>query len=392
MKLSPPVFDASQSSPRRLRRLCLSRIGLILLSTGFSIGVIEVTLYLFPALLPLEVYKHSLGSPGVAHSYVGYLHRPHHTGTIAGSGFTSTFHTDGNGFRNVWPWPDQVEVVTVGDSLTFGYGVEDAEAWPAILAQALPHLRVVNLGLIGAGPQQYFRVYETFGKPLRPRLVVVGLFLHNDFGDANMFDAWLQAGAKGNYLVWREFDRRGWFKAMLKRHTSSYNLLAHTRNLYNNWRMSEPRILTLPSGEHLELRPNTFAVLTKNAYSDTPEFASALQALVRLQTLAREQGAYVLLVFQPAKEQIYLPLLGESVPDLDRDLRAALDAHDIPSLDLRPVFRQHAEAGEQLYFAADGHPNKQGYRLIAQEIIAHLATHAADYGLHGVVPLPPETK
>jgi hypothetical protein len=73
-------------------------------------------------------------------------------------------------------------------------------------------------------------------------------------------------------------------------------------------------------------------------------------------------------------------------------LRAALDARGIPLLDLAPVFRQHAEAGEQLYFTADGHPNEQGYRLIAQEIIAYLTSHAADYRFTDFVPLSQESK
>jgi hypothetical protein len=63
------------------------------------------------------------------------------------------------------------------------YGVEDSAAWPAILDRALPRLRVINLGLIGAGPQQYLRVYKTFGLQLRPRLLLVGLFVGNDFWD-----------------------------------------------------------------------------------------------------------------------------------------------------------------------------------------------------------------
>ena len=39
--------------------------------------------------------------------------------------------------------------------VTFGQGVNDEQAWPAILARAFPTSRIINLGLIGAGPQQY---------------------------------------------------------------------------------------------------------------------------------------------------------------------------------------------------------------------------------------------
>jgi lysophospholipase L1-like esterase len=86
-------------------------------------------------------------------------------------------------------------------------------------------------------------------------------------------------------------------------------------------------------------------------------------------------------IFQPGKEQIYLPLLGETVPDLNTALQAALAAQGIATLDLFPAFRQRAEAGEQLFFEMDGHPNQQGYRLIARELMTHLTTHATAYGL-----------
>ncbi|WP_179130874.1 hypothetical protein, partial [Candidatus Entotheonella palauensis] len=52
-----------------------------------------------------------------------------------------------------------------------------------------------------------------------------------------------------------------------------------------------------------------------------------------------------------------------------------------------PLFQQQAEAGKQLFFETDGHPNGAGYRLIAQAVLAHIKTHATAYGL----PLEPES-
>ena len=73
--------------------------------------------------------------------------------------------------------------------------------------KALPHNRLINLGLIGAGPQQYLRVYETFGTRLHPKVLLVGFFVRNDFSDADTFDGWLKSGAGGNYMVCRDSGR-----------------------------------------------------------------------------------------------------------------------------------------------------------------------------------------
>ena len=65
----------------------------------------------------------------------------------------------------------------------------------------------MNLGLVGASPEQYFRVYETFGARLQPKLLLVGVYVQNDFWDAGMFDLWLREGVGNNYMVWRNFGR-----------------------------------------------------------------------------------------------------------------------------------------------------------------------------------------
>jgi hypothetical protein len=78
-----------------------------------------------------------------------------------------------------------------------------------------------------------------------------------------------------------------------------------------------------------------------------------------------------------------MPLLGEAAPDPGRHLRAALDGLDIDYLDLGPPFRQRAAAGERFFFEADNHPNRRGYKLIAQEVLAYLKREAITYGLDG---------
>ena len=118
----------------------------------------EGLLRLVSDLLPAEVCSQLRNTPsrrGVSHPYIGYLHKPNNSLFIAGRDFGAVHHTDGHGFRNASPWPDRADVVVLGDSVTFGYGVEDDQAWPALLARDLQPGQAINLALIGAGPQQY---------------------------------------------------------------------------------------------------------------------------------------------------------------------------------------------------------------------------------------------
>jgi lysophospholipase L1-like esterase len=361
---------------------------LLLFTTVLCVIAAEAFFHLFPATLPMEVRQQLSTQQGIAHAYIGHLHTPHHMGVIAGRDFKAIHHTDGHGFRNPWPWPAQTEIVTLGDSLTFGYGVDDAKAWPAILAQTLSPLRVINLGLIGASPEQYVRAYEIFGHPLGPKLVVVGLYVGNDFSDAELFHRWVHAGAPGNYLVWRSFDKDGAIEGFLRRHSYLLHLLLRARAVYRSWAVSEPRQLVLGADVQVQLQPSRMTTLIRNAASDQPAFQLVVQALTRLYALATAQGTQVLVIFQPTKEQVYLPLLGESIRDPSAPLRAVLAAQGISYFDLLPAFRHHAEARQQLFFAADSHPNQQGYQLIAQEVFAHLKHNAAAYGLNSIGILP----
>ena len=123
---------------------------------------------------------------GRSHPTIGVLEHPFETGVFTGPDVQAVYQTDGHGFRNPSPWPPAAELVVVGDGVAFGYGVEDAQAWPALLAQWLAPQRVRNLGLVDASPQQYLRVYETFESALHPRMVLVGLSLATDFEDAEL--------------------------------------------------------------------------------------------------------------------------------------------------------------------------------------------------------------
>jgi hypothetical protein len=129
------------------------------------------------------------------------------------------------------------------------------------------------------------------------------------------------------------------------------------------------------------LAPTLLAYNTRRAKPDDPVFHGVVEALQGIHSLARENGATALVVLQPSKEEVYMPLLGDSLPDAVIPFRAALQKNGIRYLDLLDEFRRRAANGEVLFFEADGHPNARGYALIAELVISHLKQHAIEYGL-----------
>jgi hypothetical protein len=112
-----------------------------------------------------------------------------------------------------------------------------------------------------------------------------------------------------------------------------------------------------------------------------PIFERSLAALERINAIATSHGTHVIVVLQPSKEETYLPLLDGTPADPGAPLRAALEARAIEYLDLLPAFREHTEAGAKLFFEVDGHPKPEGYRLIAEQVLAYLPDNAERYGL-----------
>lgn len=89
--------------------------------------------------------------------------------------------TDGRGFRNA-ATKDRVDLLCVGDSQTWGFHVDLADTFPAVLGRELG-VEAGQMANGAYGPVQYRELVRQ-GLPLQPRAVVVGFYFGNDLLDA----------------------------------------------------------------------------------------------------------------------------------------------------------------------------------------------------------------
>jgi hypothetical protein len=252
-------------------------------------------------------------------------------------------------------------------------------------------VNVLNLGLIGAGPQQYLRVYETFINNLRPRLLLIGLFPINDFWDAALFDRWLKSNSDCSYLVWRDYGRpKGarcldslrWKTDLLFKGSYVYNVFLEVRNRVRSYLQLDYKTLRLQDGSRLVLDVGQFESRLPATLRDSDEFRLVLKTLRELHFTAQTHNTKVLVVIQPSKEEVYMPLLGQAIPELSVHLREELHNAGIEYLDLTKSFRQRAARGEKLFFEFDPHPNAAGYALIADSVVAYLERNSQKESLN----------
>jgi acetyltransferase AlgX (SGNH hydrolase-like protein) len=347
-----------------------------------ALGATELVLRLAPRLLSEEArLRLSWQEQKLSHaartrpdSAIGFLYVPGGRDEVRQGDVRFSYTTDRDGFRNADAPPDQAQIVAVGDSWTFGFGVDDSVAWPRLLADSLRPVRVRNLGLIGSGPEQYTRILERFGLPLHPSVILYGVFPGNDLDDQEAFEQWERMGRPGNFAEWRTYGPAGRRPPLWQR---SYLAVA----LEEGWKYRHERFagstIRLPDGSPLQLAPARLLPKAERSHRGDPAFDGVLAAVDRARALATGVGARLVVLVFPTKEEVYLPLQGQAAPPLTSRWVPALRELGVDCLDLTDTLRAHAR-GAPLYFEVDGHVNAVGNRVIAQALQGYLRAHRAE--------------
>lgn len=251
--------------------------------------------------------------------------------------------------------------IAVGDSFTFGMGVEQESTWVARLAN-LMHQEIINLGVPGWGPQQYTRAIERYGVSLKPKVFFYGIY-RNDLQDALLFDQWLR---DPNYK--REI----------------YSFLGATSIIFNVLRLMWTDSLAGTEnfsfdGTEVKFDPGQLKLqLIAEHNSFDASWAIMKPEIVRAVKYSQSAGAKFVLLYLPSKLDAGWELIRRKEPSLksfDGNVaifRSRLEEFcqtlQILCLDLTPVFRTRMSQGTKLYFTHDSHLTESGNRIVAEEI------------------------
>lgn len=330
---------------------------------------------------------------------------------------------DANGFRNDSA-PQNVEVVALGDSQTWGVNVKRKDAWPQQLSKLSGH-SVYNMGLGGFGPVQY-RMLAPQALGLSPKIIVVGLYLGNDIYDAyNMAyhypahralrgkseapDLILDTVLEKTNALWNEEKQfhanfgssgpSGW-SFWLREHVALGRLLNRLGwwpgaadvdyEIDKRWAALHPdhgAVCEEPGIETVFTPAYRMAALD----IDEPRIAEGLRitkellAQMQLETDTKQVKLMVLLI--PTKETVYATALGgrlDASPTYQRSVemegrvRAEIFSTCVVShiqcVDLLPQLSAALARGERLYLTTtESHPNARGYLVIAATVNENLS-------------------
>ncbi|MBI4129416.1 SGNH/GDSL hydrolase family protein [Candidatus Peregrinibacteria bacterium] len=157
----------------------LTNICLLLGSLLFFFGGIEFALRVTGIVAvkpnPPKIYQKS------SIPEIGYELKPN----ISLRAYRATVTTNSLGFRSQEIDPDRPLIAVIGDSIAFGYGVEDSETIPARLQRLLPRHTILNAGVPGYNLVQQRTTYREKLQKLHPSALIL-LFHFNDVEETNM--------------------------------------------------------------------------------------------------------------------------------------------------------------------------------------------------------------
>ncbi|MEM1203308.1 MAG: SGNH/GDSL hydrolase family protein [Acidobacteriota bacterium] len=250
--------------------------------------------------------------------------------------------------------------LVLGDSFTFGHGVDVAAGWTSRLDALAPGAEVVNLAVTGYGTDQQLLRFEDRGPILGADAVVLGLFVGNVFRNGRS-------------------DQIGYGKPRFWDTGAGLEIL----NLPLPSHRLPPE---LPSGSRLGwlLSRRGGDALAHLGRGDAWPLTGKI--LERLRDGAADLGAPLFVVILPKDQVLYGGphqrwLHGRAVA-ATRDL---LTSVDVPYLDLTEALDGAKGSGERLYFPLDGHWTPAGHGVAAEAVASWLRGQ----GLPGFEPPDP---
>jgi len=159
----------------------LSLVGIVL-AVMISEAGIRIWDWVDSIFRPIELEDRIDRSPGASVAYSPYPPGSNvithgHTGRINNLGFRGTE-------QPIQKLPNTFRILVLGDSLTFGQGVEESEIYTSVLKKALvaklgPAIEVINTGVMGYSAADEMNLLNQIGELLKPDLILIG-FYEND--------------------------------------------------------------------------------------------------------------------------------------------------------------------------------------------------------------------
>lgn len=268
------------------------------------------------------------------------------------------------GFRNA-SIPNNPDIITIGDSQTYGGNVSMAQSWPYQLRDRLGHeeVTVYNMGVHGWGATEYSEIFKK-AVFFSPKVVIVAFYTGNDPVDS----------------YWSIYGDARW---------SAYRPnQALKQSDYPEVKWPPPRdeleFITLANGQRVGFTPKLRHVSNMKHPAVTVAYEIMVAMAQEIGKVARQEGIPVIFTIIPTKELAFSKRIhadgikmSQAYNTLVNDERARISYF---SAELKNIAgcqyvdivanMQEATSGDIATYkpSADGHPVAYGYNVIARAL------------------------
>jgi hypothetical protein len=345
----------------------------------------------------------------------GLLFRPHSEALYETTEFTFSASINGLGFRdrefNLGKGANY-RIIAIGDSFTYGWGVNLDESWPKVLEKNLRRagwsLEIANMGSPGAGPANYADTAEKAIPLLRPDLVVIGVLQGDDLAQSKakpLESGGTSKNSPGRRILLlrmiypnltrlamaagRKVERNDKKLIVLEWKREAQKMLAQfdeeerqrfsrldkvIRDAFIGGRLNSDLIRQVIKRPNYYLQ--TFDLNKPDVQSLIGEMAGQLGRIKRVADRYRARVVVVSVPFglyvSPAQFKVHRKygffvdekMLGSDSPD--QAIRLACEKAGLPFFTTTDRFRDHKTA--HFFYDLDGHFNASGYRFYSDQL------------------------
>ncbi len=385
-----PTQTTQPASARKGRgRAVAEWLAVLAITLVLVLGLLELGLRLFaPQIVP------PLDGLFIADPATAYRLKPDVRVPFRFAEGSPVFITNDQGLREDHtvgpPTLGRTRLLNIGDSFTFGMGVNAAQAFPQLLdglTVSGNRVESINAGVFGYGTDNEAAWLHTYGWPLQPRIVVIGFFVGNDVKDTMLGMDKTTVDAAGRLIATDKSKQAmqnadgtdlgtattgGGIKGRLEANSHAYLFL---RNFWTGLRPVKPRAPTVFDAASF--------FLTQEPPAIQAGWTKTLGVLDGIHDDVLAHNARLLVVVIPTREQVQdrswtemQQQFGLTAAQVQRDLPqqklAAWSARSgVPLVDLLPTFRAAGQS-QALYFRTDRHWTAAGHALAADQIKAYL--------------------
>jgi hypothetical protein len=320
---------------------------------------------LFITVLSLELFaRYIIRQPYYAfpegyfvnNEFYGYALAKNFIGQYSQPEFTISINTNNDGLRDrERPRCEACyRILALGDSFSFGVGVELVDTYLSILETMLNNrgdrqCNIIKAGVVGYSTYNEKIYLEKQGLNYFPHMVLVQ-FWWDDLGVDRI--TYL---ADTGFLTSGKIKSNKQLRLFLNRYFRSYTLLRRVFTTMFNRALFASKISNVAEGEaNLE-----------------DKFIVTLKQFKDIETLCNQKHILCLFVLVPPKELIYEKI---AMKKQWRSFCNFLNKNDVKYIDVALPLKNAVLKGESVFFEVSPHLNKNGHRVVAEAIYKYIST------------------